>query len=94
MKKVYFCTRKGLKSLQKKKTKPSVHVTSCAEAILTNELTFIDRVENIVGKGENIDYLHFLLFQQFGQRDSMADLEESSIFWLTLPNGKFLDWSN
>ena len=27
-----------------------------------------DRVENIVGKGENADYQHFLLFQQCFQR--------------------------
>ena len=33
--------------------------------ILTQKLKFVlERVENIVGKGENADYKHFLLFQQ------------------------------
>ena len=30
----------------------------------TNELNFFLQVENIVGKGENAGYQHFLLFQQ------------------------------
>ena len=28
----------------------------------------LDRIENIVGKGENAGYKHFLLFPQFFQR--------------------------
>ena len=33
-------------------------------------ISVLDRVENIVGKGENAGYQHFLLFPQCFQKDS------------------------
>ena len=36
-------------------------------------ISLYDRVENIVGKGENVGYQHFLLFPQFFQKASIPD---------------------
>ena len=41
------------------------------DSLDSEKLNFaLGRVENIVGKGENADYLHFLLFPQFFERAS------------------------
>ena len=39
------------------------------------------RVENIVGEGENADYLHFLLFPQCFQKASFSRLLKVGIVW-------------
>ena len=36
-------------------------------------ISFSDRVENIVGKGENAGDQHFLLFQQYFQKPSFSE---------------------
>ena len=41
----------------------------------------IDRVENIVGKGENAGYQHFLLFPQFFQKASSPGSSKVIIVW-------------
>ena len=42
---------------------------------VTNMMIFVfDRVENIVGKGENADYQHFLLFPQYFYKTSTSGL--------------------
>ena len=55
----------------------------------------IGRVENIVGKGENTGYQHFLLFLQCFQKPSISRLLKVGIVWervTSLPNNKILDW--
>ena len=42
------------------------------------------RVENIVGKGENADYQHFLLFQQYFQNASYTMVLKVDIVWFEL----------
>ena len=41
----------------------------------------LGRVENIVGKGENAGYQHFLLFQQCFQKVSLVMLLKGGIVW-------------
>ena len=41
----------------------------------------LDRVENIVGKGENAGYKHFLLFQQCFQKTSSSGSIKVEIVW-------------
>ena len=56
----------------------------------------VDRVENIVGKGENASYQHFLLFPQCSQKASFLGLLKVGILWYrdsSLPKDIFLDWS-
>ena len=49
---------------------------------VTDKLNFIlGRVENIVGKGENADYQHFLLFPQCFQKLSLSGLLKVGIVW-------------
>ena len=51
---------------------------------------------NIVGKGENAGYQHFLLFQQCFEKASVPDKSKGVIVRErvnSLPNDKFLDWS-
>ena len=51
--------------------------------IVTQKLKFgWRRVENIVGKGEKADYKHFLLFEQFFQSLSFAEVLKVGIMWL------------
>ena len=55
-----------------------------------------DRVENIVGKGENAGYQHFLLFPQCFEKASFSDMSKGVIVWEwvnSLPNNKILDRS-
>ena len=50
--------------------------------ILTQKLIFVlERVENIVGKGENDGNQHFLLFLQFFQKLSLPVVLEVGIVW-------------
>ena len=44
-------------------------------------ISVIDRVENIVGKGENADYQHFLLLPQCFQKDSSYASLKVAIVW-------------
>ena len=49
---------------------------------LTEKLKFVlGRVENIVGKGENAGYQHFLLFPQFFQKVSFSGSYKVGIVW-------------
>ena len=41
----------------------------------------LERVENIVGKGENAGYQHFLLFPQCFQKDSYTGSLKVGIVW-------------
>ena len=41
----------------------------------------LGRVENIVGKGENAGYQHFLLFPQCFQKASFSGLLKVEIVW-------------
>ena len=49
---------------------------------------FLGWTENIVGKGENAGYQHFLLFSQCFQKAFFSGLCVNS-----LPSGEILDWS-
>ena len=40
-----------------------------------------DRVENIVGKGENAGYQHFLLFSHCFKKASFPDMSKCIIVW-------------
>ena len=40
-----------------------------------------DRIENIVGKGENAGYQHFLLFPQCFQKASFSEFFKVGIVW-------------
>ena len=40
-----------------------------------------DRVENIVGKGENACYQHFILFPQCFEKASFPDMSKGVIVW-------------
>ena len=44
-------------------------------------ISVFDRVENIVGKGENAGYQHFLLFSQCFQKASLPDRSKGVIVW-------------
>ena len=44
-------------------------------------ISVFDRVENIVGKGENAGYQHFLLFPQCFQKASFSDKSKDVIVW-------------
>ena len=44
-------------------------------------ISVFDRVENIVGKGENADYQHFLLFPQCFEKASFPDKSKGVIVW-------------
>ena len=44
-------------------------------------ISVFDRVENIMGKGENAGYQHFLLFPQCFQRASFPDVSKGVIVW-------------
>ena len=44
-------------------------------------ISVFDRVENIVGKGENAVFQHFLLFQQYFQKASFMGSLKVGIMW-------------
>ena len=62
---------------------------------ITNKLKFISRrVENIVGKGENAGYQHFLLFPPCFQKISFSWLLKVGIMWLSKHNIEFQEKMN
>ena len=44
-------------------------------------ISVFDRIENIVGKGENARYEHFLPFPQCFEKVSFPDTSESVVVW-------------
>ena len=44
-------------------------------------ISVFDRVENIVGKGENASYQHFLLFPQCFQKASLPESVKVGVVW-------------
>ena len=44
-------------------------------------ISVLDKVENIVEKGENADYQHFLLFPQCFQKASFSESLKVGIVW-------------
>ena len=44
-------------------------------------ISVFDRVENIVGKGENAGYQHFLLFPQCYEKASFTGTSKGVIVW-------------
>ena len=48
---------------------------------VTKKQKFLGRVENIVRKGENVGYQHFLLFPQCFQKASFSELLKVGIVW-------------
>ena len=44
-------------------------------------ISVFDRVENIVGKGENAGYQHFLLFPQCFENASFPNTSKGVIVW-------------
>ena len=44
-------------------------------------ISVFDRVENIVGKGENAGYQHFLRFLQCFEKASLPDTSKGVIVW-------------
>ena len=68
-------------------------------------ISVFDTVEIIVGKGENADYQHFLVFSQYFQKafslgvlkirlcGNELTLHQTTIFW-TRPNSKHLHMTN
>ena len=49
---------------------------------MTRKLKFVlRRIENIVGKGENAGYQHFLLFPQCFQKPSLSGVLKVGIVW-------------
>ena len=49
--------------------------------VLKKTIFVFDRVENIVGKGENAGYQHFLLFPQCFQKASFQRSVKVGIVW-------------
>ena len=49
-------------------------------------ISVFDRVENIVGKGENDGYQHFLLFPQCFEKASFPDTSNGVIVWKWVNN--------
>ena len=47
-------------------------------------ISVFDRVENIVGKGENVGYQHFFPFLQCFQKLSSKGLYKVGIVWYTV----------
>ena len=59
-------------------------------------ISVFDSVENIVGKGENAGYQHFLLYPQCFEKASFPDTSKGFFLWELVnffPNDKFLDSS-
>ena len=49
-------------------------------------ISFFDRIENIVGKGENAGYQHFLLFPECFEKASFPDCQKGVIVWEWVKN--------
>ena len=45
-------------------------------------ISVFERVENIVGKGENAGYQHFLLFLQCFEKASFLDMSKGVTEWV------------
>ena len=45
------------------------------------KICIFDRVENIVGKGENAGYQHLLLFPHSFEKASFSDMSKGVIVW-------------
>ena len=56
-------------------------------------ISVFDRVENIVGKGENAGNQHLLLFPQCFQKASFPDSSKGVIVWEWVKDSKVLTWS-
>ena len=54
----------------------------------------LGRVKNIVGKGENAGYQHFLLFPQCFQQPTYSGLLKLGLWGKEFANDKMLDQSN
>ena len=52
-------------------------------------ISLCDRVENIVGKGENAGYQHFLLFPQGFKNNSISGSLKVGIVWYRLQTTNF-----
>ena len=44
-------------------------------------ISVFDKVENIVGRGENVKYQHFLLFPECFEKASFPDTLKGVIMW-------------
>ena len=44
-------------------------------------ISVFDRTENVVGKGENVGYQHFLLFPQCFEKTSFPDTSKGVTVW-------------
>ena len=78
------CTVLEFNSLPKDKISDWSKFKGFADDIIdANEMMIClsDRVENIVGKGENAGYQHFLLFSQCFQKLSFSGSLKVSIVW-------------
>ena len=51
-------------------------------------ISVFDRVENIVGKGGNAGYQHFLLFPQCFEKASFPDTSKGVIVWVWIKLGR------
>ena len=49
-------------------------------------ISVFDREENIVGKGENAGYQHFLLFPQHFEKASFPDMSKGVVWEWVYPN--------
>ena len=59
-----------------------IQIESICKINVTEKLKFVlRRVENIVGKGENAGYQHFLLFPQCFQKVSLSGPFKVGIVW-------------
>ena len=57
---------------------------------VTEKLKFVEgRIENIVGKGENAGFQHFLLFQQCFQKAIFSGSLKVGILWNRVKGNKF-----
>ena len=54
-------------------------------------ISAFDRVENIVGKGENAGYQHLLLFPQCFEKASFSDTSKGVIVWEFVKINKIID---
>ena len=50
-------------------------------SVFDRVISVFDRVKNIVGKGENAGYQHFLIFPQCFEKASFPDMSKGVIVW-------------
>ena len=51
-------------------------------------ISVFDTVENIVGKGENVGYQHFLPFPQYFEKASFPDKSKGVTVWECVNSGR------